>query len=213
MIFFFIFVILFTFSVAGVFEYSYLNRYGFIIASAIEIIIFSLMLTNRYNVMNKDIQIYLENEVKNRTESLTTVNKELKTLITDRELLLKELYHRVKNNFHLVIGLLWIESDTIKDQKIKNTFLNIITRIKSISTIHQYLYESKILSTIDTENYINKIIEETKIAYSSKSVIFSGNIQHIEIDMDSAMSLGFIINELLTNSIKHNEKNEHLLYI
>ena len=202
MILYFSFVILFTFTVAGAFEYTNFTRYGFLIASAIEITIFSLMLANRYNDRKEQIQLYLENEVESRTKSLSISNAKLKSLIKERELLLKEVYHRVKNNFHIIIGMLWFENK----KKDNNELDELINRINSMSLVHEYLYKIDDLTNIYVYEYLNKIVNNIKMGY--RSVTVSSSIEDIKIEFDNAMSLGIIINEAMTNSMKHNEHSK-----
>ena len=214
MILYFSFVVLFTFMVVGYFEYTNITRYGFVVASAIEVIIFSLMLANRYNEMKnerissqnaliqaKDVhQNHLEEEVYNKTE-------DIKKLLGEKELLLKELYHRVKNNFHMILGLLWIEEDSVQEKHIKDSYLKIISRIQSMSTVHKYLYESDTLNEIDAKEYMNEIIYEVKNVYSNEKITINEKIDSFVIDIDSAVQLSMIINELLNNSIKHHQQD------
>jgi len=222
MMLYFTFVILFTFTVIGYFEYTNITRYGFIIASGVEAIIFSLMLADRYNDMQdetilsqkelikikENTQNYLENEVQNRTSDLTKANKKLTTLIEERELLLKEVYHRVKNNFHVIIGMLWHEST--KEVADTQKFKVLIDRIKSMSMIHEYLYKSEDLTSINIKEYLENIIRSISASYGSFKIEMSNMSNDIIVEFDMAISIGIIVNEALTNSLKHNEQHENL---
>lgn len=199
MILYFSFVVLFTFTVAGAFEYTNITRYGFLVASAIEVTIFSLMLANRYNDRKEEIQLYLEKEVELRTNSLSISNTKLSSLIKERELLLKEVYHRVKNNFHMIIGMLWFENKKNNNNELDE----LINRIKSMSLVHEYLYRIDDFTNVNIYEYLNKIVNNIRMGY--KDVIFDSSIDDIKIEFDSAMSLGVIINEAVTNSMKHNK--------
>ncbi|WP_373001465.1 7TM diverse intracellular signaling domain-containing protein [Sulfurimonas sp.] len=193
MLLYFTFIVLFTFMVNGTFEYTNFTRYGFLVTSAIEITIFSFLLANRYNEIKENTQYYLELEVENRTNKLTSLLKE-------RELLLKEVYHRVKNNFHMVIGMLWFQSR--KKGNNSQEFKELINRIKSMSMIHEYLYDANNLAYINTKDYLDKIIYNISSGY--KNIIFDSDIEDITIEFDHAVSLGVIINEAITNAVKHN---------
>ncbi|MFA9373195.1 MAG: 7TM diverse intracellular signaling domain-containing protein [Poseidonibacter sp.] len=201
--------------VNGWIESNDINRYSFLFGSFFEIIFFALILTNRFYIaqneklkIQKELilfktnnEILLENQIKERTSNI-------KSLVEEKELLLKELYHRVKNNFHMVIGLLSIESNIFENKDFKNSFSKIITRIKAMSLINEYLYESDTLSKIDCADYIEKIIDEITIAYEKENILINKNIELLNIDIDSAVSLGMIVNEILTNSIKHFDKKD-----
>ena len=193
MIQYFTFVVLFVLMAKGTIEYNNFTRYGFVVGSAIEVIIFAFLLANRFNETKEKIQYYLEDEVKKRTNKLTL-------LIDERELLLKEVHHRVKNNFHMVIGMLWFESK--KENSDAKSYKELINRIKSMSMIHEDLYNSKDLTNINLKSYLEKIIYNITSSY--KNSIINSSIDDMKIGFDDAISLGMIINELFTNSIKHN---------
>lgn len=199
MVVYFVFVILFTFMVNGTLQYTTLTRYGFLFATVLEVIIFSFILATRYNDIKENIQHYLELEVENRTAKL-------KVLIRERELLLKEVYHRVKNNFHIVSGMLWFESK--KSSKNSKTYTELINRIQSMSMIHEYLYNSKNLKDIDIKVYLGKIISNISQSYPNISI--ASKIEKCTIEFDNAISLGIIINETFTNALKHNKDNQNL---
>ena len=201
--------------VNGWIENNDINRYSFLFGSFFEIIFFALILTNRFYIaqneklkIQKELilfktnnEIFLEKQIEERTS-------EIKNLMEEKELLLKELYHRVKNNFHMVIGLLSIESNIFENKEFKNSFSKIINRIKAMSLINEYLYESDTLSKIKCTDYIEKIIYEINIAYEKENITINKDIQVLNIEITSAVSLGMIINELLTNSIKHYKENK-----
>lgn len=215
MVLYFTFVILFTFMVLGIFDYSVYTRYGFVFASAIELIVFSLMLSGRYydiseefiktqneliNIKNHN-ETFLENEIKQRT-------KQLEYLVDEREMLLKEVHHRVKNNFHTLIGLLWLEeqqnsSDTEKFQSLRN-------RIKSMSMIHEKLYQSSDLKNIPIKVYLEEITNNLFSIKKDVPVEFNLNIDDLVLKFDSAISLGIIVNEVLSNALKHNKDSKNL---
>lgn len=190
-------VVLFTFMIKGHFEYSLMTRYGFVIGIIIEMLLFSYLLANRYDLSKQSVQNYLEAEVKQQT-------KELNFLVEERELLLKEVFHRVKNNFHMLIAMLYLEKE-----KTQIDFIGLINRVKSMSMIHEYLYSNKNLSYIDTDSYIENLIQNLQNSYPKVSITFES--QNFALNFDHALSLGIIINEVLTNSIKHNPNNENII--
>ena len=204
----------------GWIENNDINRYSFLFASFFEIVFFTLVLTNKFYIfqnekvlmqkklikMQASNEILLENEIESRTQEIHQAYIEVKNLSEERELLLKEVYHRVKNNFHMVIGMLWFESK--KENNNTERFEELINRIKSMSMIHEQLYTSKDLSNINVKEYLNKIINN--ISSSFKNINLKSNIEDINIEFDHAVSLGVIINELITNSIKYNKSINNL---
>lgn len=219
---YFSFVILFTFMVTGIFEYSFATRYGYVVASVIEIIIFSLMLSSRYHdmkeeaVLSKDKLLkikegnekLLEKEVKERTSQLQQRYKQIENLLSERDMLLKEVHHRVKNNFHTLIGLLWMEEQ--KNVPDEHKFESIRNRIKSMSMIHEKLYNSQDINRISLKAYIKDIVDNLLNSSKSKNINIDLKLEDIAMEFDSAISLGIIVNEVISNSIKHNADNINL---
>ncbi|NVJ54605.1 MAG: hypothetical protein HWD90_13030, partial [Campylobacteraceae bacterium] len=221
MLLFFTFIILFTMMVAGVVEYDLITRYGYIFGSSIELIFFTLLLVNNYAVAkNKQIKYQndlllfknnqeklLKEEVEKRTKELNKTNKKLSNLVKERELLLKEVFHRVKNNFHMITGILWFESQKYKE---KDIFTELINRIKSMSKLHEYLlYSSNNLKEINSKTYLKDILENIMSAYSKKDFKLNFEIHKIDLNFDEALYLGIIINEIVSNSIKHNKSQDN----
>jgi len=199
MVIYLVFVVLFTFMVTGVLEYSYLTRYGFVVGIIIEMLFFSYLLANRYHLSKQTVQNYLEKEIVKRTQ-------ELNSSLNEKRLLLKELHHRVKNNFHLLIGMLYLEQE-----KEKIDFQGILNRVKSMSLIHEYLYINKDLAHIEIKSYLEKLLNNIKQSYPKVGIIFE--CEAVPLSFDNALSLGIIINEVLTNSIKHSTKAEEDLQL
>ncbi len=195
-----------SFMTEGVIPNNDYNHYIFIFASYFEIIFFFFILINRFYKINRELMIIkdkneyiLEAKIEARTE-------EISKLLGEKELLLKEIYHRVKNNFQMVIGLLWIETSKEISKEHKNSFIDIINRIKSMSLIHSYLLESKDISEIDSQEYLTQIIKQTKNIYTAKELLLEEDIDLCYLSINEALSLGIIINEVLNNAVKHYNK-------
>lgn len=216
-LFYFVSVIVFLLMLSGILDYSFLSRYGYVFSLCIEIVIFSLMLADRYNdIKNKQIQTQielikyknsqtklLEDEVKKQTTNLLGANKKLSKLIKERELLVKEVFHRVKNNFHMINAFLWFES---KKEGNKDRFSELSNRIKSMSMIHEYLCNSQDLVHIDAQEYLGEMIRTLVQTYNNSNIEINTNIEQVTINFDNIMSLGTILNEVISNSIKHHHR-------
>ena len=208
-------VIVFILFIVGVIEYNYFTRYAYLYSLSLEIIVFALILSNRYNIIKNNqiktqnelisLQInqnkLLEDEVEKKTLKLTR-------LVKERELLVKEVFHRVKNNFHVITAFLWFESK--KDDN-KNRFTELINRIKSMSLIHEYLCNSKDLIDIDVKDYIDELVKTILQTYNIPSLQINTNIEKINIEFEDMMSLGVIVNEIISNSIKHHPKEKAII--
>ena len=167
-------------------------------------------------ILNKD---ELKKEVKAHTIALLKVNKELETEISERkkaellimqslrekDILLKEIHHRVKNNLQVISSLVNLQSKNLSDKIMKNAFLEIQNRIKSMSLLHENLYQSSNMSEIDIKNYIEKITNDLLMSYGLNSEKIKINIksENFSIPVDIGSHCGLIINEIVSNSIKH----------
>ena len=131
------------------------------------------------------------------TNVLTVKNKE-------NELLLKEIHHRVKNNLQVISSLLNMQSRNIKDDSIKDVITESRTRVQSMSLIHQKLYRGKNLAAVEMKSYLQNLADNLIDAYSdSEEIEIDLDMQKMELDVDCAIPLGLIVNELITNSLKY----------
>jgi two-component sensor histidine kinase len=138
--------------------------------------------------------------------------KTLREELKEKEILLNELNHRVKNNFQVIIGLLWLTASNQKEEKEKDIFLELINRIQAMSSLHQYLLIHKTFSTIRSEIYLSNIINDIKSIYIDKNLQIDKKIDTCILMINQALSLATIINEVLTNAIKHHS-NKTKCYI
>lgn len=136
---------------------------------------------------------------------LKTLNSELKTLIVEKEILLKEIHHRVKNNMQLIESLLNIEYNKTTNPEALQILKSSKNRIHSISVIHEGLYQKDTLTQIDFNTYVHKLTQHLNQSYrlANNPIKFKININHINLPVDVAVPCGLILNELITNAIKH----------
>ncbi len=138
-----------------------------------------------------------------------TKQKEAETQILatlrDKEMLLKEVHHRVKNNLQVVCSLLYLQSVNVDDPSSRQTLIESRNRVMSMALIHERLYKSKDISTIDFGQYIKELA--TDIFYSfgieDDKIRLVFNSHNICLGIDTAIPCGLIINELVSNSLKH----------
>jgi len=139
-----------------------------------------------------------------RNKEINEKNLALEQLVKDKEWLVKEIHHRVKNNFHVVASLLEIQSSYLKNKEALSAIKESQNRIHSMSIIHQKLYQSDTLSTIRMPEYIYELVEYLRESYGIReNVGFSLQIENIELNHASAITLGLILNEAITNAIKY----------
>lgn len=178
------------------------------ISLVLEAIIFSIALTDKIKQLQKQ-KDFMANKLliqqKDEKQRLQiVVNEKTKDLIQaleEKELLLKELNHRVKNNMQTILSLIRLQYIDIEDEKIQDIFITIQNRIKAMSHLHELLYEQNSITTINTDEYFKVLIEELKYSYEQNIKI----IYDIKTDLkiDKAIYCGLILNELVTNCFKH----------
>jgi len=146
-------------------------------------------------------QVYLEKLVSQKTKELKTEKEEVGKQLSQKELLLQEVNHRVKNNMQMVSSLLELQSANINDEKSKQYLKESVERIRSLGFAHQDLYQNEDYNHINIEKYLLKIISNlcSNPRFNSNIELPDDYLMHIE----KAQALGFIVNELATNSIKY----------
>ncbi|MFT5824080.1 MAG: two-component sensor histidine kinase [Crocinitomix sp.] len=134
---------------------------------------------------------------------LNVKNKLIKESLTEKELLLKEIHHRVKNNFQTISSLLDLQSKDIEDSKALETISEGKDRIRAMALIHQKLYQNDNISTLDFQNYIEQLVEQIVNTYSLHELEMEIYAENCHLDIDTAIPLGLILNELVTNACKY----------
>ncbi len=137
--------------------------------------------------------------------------------LEERTVLIKELYHRTKNNMQVIISLLSMEIRTYKDEKIKTLINEISNKIKSMALVHQKIYQSNHLCEISLKSYITDLTRYISSGMQQKEteIDFDHDLKEMNINIDTAIPLGLIVNEIITNSIKYAfpEKNHGTISI
>ncbi|NYT20143.1 MAG: PAS domain-containing protein, partial [Methanosarcinales archaeon] len=117
----------------------------------------------------------------------------------------KEIHHRIKNNLQVVSGMLYLESLKFKYQEVVDSFRDSENRVRSIALIHEKLYQSKDLVSLDFADYIETLTDHLFHSYNvdQKNVKLVLNVEDVFLGMDTAVPLGIIINELTSNALQH----------
>ncbi|HHY00814.1 MAG TPA: PAS domain S-box protein [Methanothermobacter sp.] len=129
----------------------------------------------------------------------------LRKSLEEKEMLVKEIHHRVKNNLMVISSLLNLQSRYIKDKKALGMFKESQNRAKSMALIHERLYRSTDLKSIDFGDYIHTLATDLYRTYvpEPSRIELDMNVEKVMIDINTAIPLGLIVNELLSNSMKH----------
>ncbi|MFK7750225.1 MAG: histidine kinase dimerization/phosphoacceptor domain -containing protein [Kordia sp.] len=146
---------------------------------------------------------YAYQRKKKTSKLLDEKNKIIEKALQEKQLLLKEVHHRVKNNFQIVSSLLELQTKGIEDEKALNLANEGKNRVKSMALIHQKLYQND-TGLIDFDEYIQTLVKELSYMYASEKKVQT-NIQteNMQFDIDTAIPLGLIVNELITNAYKY----------
>ncbi len=125
--------------------------------------------------------------------------------LQEQKLLLREIHHRVKNNLQIISSLLNLQSQYMEDEETQKVFLESKNRVKSMALIHEKLYRSSSLAHINFEDYVESLVESLIYSYMDVSANIKTKIdlKDIYLNIDTAIPCGLIINELVSNSLKH----------
>jgi len=135
---------------------------------------------------------------------LKRAEEALRTSLVEKNMLLREIHHRVKNNMQVIIGLLQFQLSTVSSPEIARIVLDTETRIRSMVLIHERLYNSDDFINIPLEAYIRDLIDSLIYTYRTKTTItVKYNIENIQIDQPMLIHLGLLITEVVSNSLKH----------
>lgn len=138
-------------------------------------------------------------------EDLRKSEKLLKESVTEKEVLLREIHHRVKNNLQVMASLLNLQSDYVRDEADLSIFKDAESRIWSMALVHETLYQSENLALIKVKEYVENLVGELFGSYGhpAGAVAVNVDVQDVSFGIDTAVPLGLIINELVSNAFKH----------
>ncbi len=131
--------------------------------------------------------------------------EQLKKSLEEKEILLSEIHHRVKNNLAIIVGLIELQNDEVQDEATKLNLFETRNRIYSISSVHELLYQTDNFSEISFSEYINQLVNRLHNTFEDQknSVKIKKNISGLRVNINQAIPLGLLLNELITNSYKH----------
>ncbi|MFT6198598.1 MAG: two-component sensor histidine kinase [Vicingaceae bacterium] len=157
----------------------------------------------------KNLLFEKNQEIVQKNETIEESNVTLNKLLAQREDLLKEVNHRVKNNLTVLSSLLYLQSESLEGEEAKNALKISQARVHSIALIHESLYEQLELGDMDYQAYIEKLYNRIKSLYWLNEKVIEVNIQlegYIP-KLEESVPLGMILNELITNSFKYAFEN------
>ena len=193
---------------AGIISVDLSSYYVIELSFVLEALVFSIALANRIKGLQEErnkmqtklIEEQKDNELKLNNLVAKKTNK-LEIALEEKEVLLRELNHRVKNNMQTIISLIRLQNDEIEDAKINMLLSTIQNRISAMSHLHELLYRKDTITFVDAYEYFERIVFEIQQSFEHNiEVEYDTNCT---LSAESAIYCGLIINELLTNSFKH----------
>jgi two-component sensor histidine kinase len=138
-------------------------------------------------------------------EERTRVEEQLRLSIDEKEVLLREIHHRVKNNLQIISSLLNLQAGRIDDGRLYNAFLSSQDRIQSMSLVHEQLYQSEDLAKVDFAVYVENLVAHLLRSQESEpgQIDLVVNADQVFLNIDTAIPCGLIVGELVSNSLKH----------
>jgi two-component sensor histidine kinase len=132
-------------------------------------------------------------------------NKELLNSLREKEVLLKEVHHRVKNNLQVVSSILNLQTSHIKDEKVLSVLDESQNRIKSMSLIHENLYQTNDFAFVNFTEYIKNLVKNLIHSYRvyDIKINYEFDFKDIKLDLDHAIPCGLIVNEIVSNTLKY----------
>lgn len=142
--------------------------------------------------------------IRKKRKALQALNLQLDTKNRQNELLMKEIHHRVKNNLEMVKSLIALQCAQMEDSSSKDAMIESQNRVQSMGIIHQKLYQGENLGSIEMKDYFINLSEGILDAFDTgEKVKIECAMDNLELDIDTAVPIGLIVNELLTNSLKY----------
>jgi PAS domain S-box-containing protein len=141
----------------------------------------------------------LSHDITERVEA----EEQLLSSLEEKEVLLREVHHRVKNNMQIVYSLLRLQSKSTSDTQVREAYRESQDRIKSMALVHEHLYRSNSLAHVDMPEYIRRLTSSLVASHGARWVVLSTSVEDLLFGPDIAIPCGLIINELVANSLKH----------
>jgi len=167
-------------------------------------------LADSISIAIENIQVYSNiethlNEMTSQEEKYRLLSIKLQESLDEKKALLKEIYHRVKNNLQVVTSLICLQAQTEKDASIRKSLIVTATRVKTMAIVHEMLYQSENMVKIDMNLYVQNLANYLYEIYNinPEHILFSVDCDEVIFKIDFAIPCGMIINELISNAFKH----------
>jgi len=144
-------------------------------------------------------------EFRKRLDEHKRSEDRIKASLKEKEVLLREIHHRVKNNLQVILSLLDMQARSVKDKNVKDSLSESINRVYAMSLIHSQLYESENLSEVNMRGFVDNLVRQLLYVYSIQDTRITPNVSVADspLPISLAVPVGLIVNELLTNAFEH----------
>ena len=134
-----------------------------------------------------------------------TAEEQIKASLEEKEILLREIHHRVKNNLAVISSLLWLQSRYAKDEYHRRMFTESGYRIRSVAMAHEKLYQAENVSAINSESYLTDLVSElmSSLGHVGPHVEFQIESAEVDLDLETCTAFGSIVTELVSNCLEH----------
>ena len=147
----------------------------------------------------RPVMLGMVRDITNRLQK----DKELQTSLVEKEVLLREVHHRVKNNMAAIVGLLDLQRQSMDDPNAQMSMTDLSSRVRAMSLVHEKLYRSESLSKIDFQEYLQSLILHLRTSFGSPNIKCDIDAHGVEMPLDLAVPCGMIVNELIINALKY----------
>ncbi len=159
-------------------------------------------LRQSFDIMQGELKLLID-RLNEEIKEKNSANEVIQKLLQDKELLLREVHHRMKNNMNVIVSLFSLQSGMLDDERPKRVLLDAQTRMESMMLLYDKLYCSDSFINIDADRYFSEILDQLQLQFQKKSVMIEKHLESISLQSDQLMPLGIIVNELLTNAYKY----------
>jgi two-component sensor histidine kinase len=154
----------------------------------------------------KRVNEKLREEIEERRQTekaLKKTEEQIKKSLEEKTVLLQEIHHRVKNNMQVIISLMNLQAETIKDEELKEHFRETKSRINAMALIHHILYNFDSISQIILHDYLTRLVDSLKKIYNTSGINITVETNSCRLNISQAIPCGLVINELISNALKY----------
>ena len=151
----------------------------------------------------KEAELHANAEKERFEAAVRSRTKELEDALEARTMLLHEVDHRVKNNLQMVSSLILMQSRTIPDENIRKSLRSMLERVEALSTVHRRLYQSDDVTRFDVADFVRDLVSDLIVASGRKDIRAHLDVNPVEVPAQKAAPVALMVNELVTNAIKH----------